>query len=270
MQNKLYFKYESISYNYSDNVDNDLKAQSALEFLTTYAWAFLIMALFISVVVLLISIKNPQEYSPSACYISPELVCSQSIFYTNSTSSVFAIMVVNNLGATLQFSQTPFMVYSPYFNYSYPGNCLPSTLPKMGTAVCIVKIPKTYPVGSQINPNFKLTYSLCPTGASCTSFLNTSGVASDIIVYSKMPFSNITILTNTGTGNVILNGIPYQNNTKVTLINNLVYNIYAQPPSGYRFNGWSYQNGIIVFGSTAQQSTTLYVQSSGQLIASFK
>ncbi len=245
-----------------------LKAQSAVEFMTTYAWAFLIITLFISIVVLLVTIKNPQEYTPSSCYISPELLCTQSLFSTNSTASTFAILFINDLGAPIQFNKTSFYVYSPYLNTSYPGNCLPSYLPKRGVATCISKIPHSYSVGVQVNPNFVVRYSVCPPQGICSAYLNTTGVASDITVFSKSVFSNVTLLTNTGSGNIILDGVPYQSNTVLFLINNLKYSIYAQPPPGKSFTSWSVSSGINI-GSTSQQSTFIYTTTNGYVEATF-
>jgi len=244
-----------------------MKAQSAVEFLTTYAWAFLIIALFISVIVILATIKNPQEYSPSSCYITPELFCTGSVFSTNYSSSTFAIMFKNNMGVPLSFPQNSFFVYSPSLNYSYAGTCNPSYLPKDGIETCIAKIPKTYTVGVQINPIFKIGYSICQSPTSCTQLYNTTGTASDIVTFSKSTFSSIALATSTGTGNILINGVPYQSNTVVVLINNLQYSIYAQPPQGYSFNSWIVTNAVV--GSTSLQSTTLYTTKNGSLLASF-
>ena len=244
-----------------------MKAQSALEFLTTYAWAFLIIALFISVIVILTTIKNPQEYSPSSCYITPELLCSGSVFSTNYSSSTFAITFKNSLGVPLSFPQNSFFVYAPSLNYSYTGTCNPSYLTKDGIETCIAKITKTYAVGVQINPVFKIEYSVCPSPTSCTQLYNTTGIASDIVTFSKSTFSSIALATSTGTGNILINGVPYQSNTVVELINNLQYSIYAQPPQGYTFNNWIVTNAVV--GSTSLQSTTLYTTTNGSLLASF-
>jgi len=244
-----------------------MKAQSALEFLTTYAWAFLIIALFISVIVILTTIKNPQEYSPSSCYITPELLCSGSVFSTNYSSSTFAITFKNSLGVPLSFPQNSFFVYAPSLNYSYTGTCNPSYLPKDGIETCIAKITKTYAVGVQINPVFKIEYSVCSSPTSCTQLYNTTGIASDIVTFSKSTFSSIALATSTGTGNILINGVPYQSNTVVELINNLQYSIYAQPPQGYTFNSWIVTNAVV--GSASLQSTTLYTTTNGSLLASF-
>ncbi|MGC8699813.1 MAG: InlB B-repeat-containing protein [Candidatus Micrarchaeia archaeon] len=242
-----------------------MRAQSAIEFLSTYAWAFIIVALFIATITLLVTIKNPQEYSPSSCYITPELLCSQSVFYTNMTASTFGIVFSNNLGTPLYLPNNAFTVYLPYTSYSYTGTCLPSSLPKGGTATCMAKIKNAYSIGVQINPYFKIQYSVC-SGKSCQTF-NTTGTSSDIVFYSKSIFSNLLLLTSTGTGNVILNGVVYPSNSVVPLINNIKYNIYAQPPNGYTFNSWIPSNAVL--GSTALQSTTVYLTQNGSVEAAF-
>ncbi|MGC8710114.1 MAG: hypothetical protein ACP5RF_00660 [Candidatus Micrarchaeia archaeon] len=246
-----------------------MKAQSAVEFLATYAWAFLILTIFIAVIIVLVTIKNPSGYSPSSCYITPELACSESVFTSSASASSFAIVFMNNLGANLTFGSNSIILYPNYLNSSYKGVCMPSYAPKGSAVICNVTLSGvSYSPGSQINPNFKIMYGVCTNPNSCPSAIyNTSGSASDTIVYSKGLLSRVTLLTSTGTGHIALGGASYPSNTVVTLINNVEYTIYAQPPSGYIFNGWTASSNVTISGNTISASAS--ARGSGSITASF-
>jgi len=245
-----------------------MKAQSAVEFLATYAWAFLILTIFISVIIVLVTIKNPAGYSPSSCYITPELACSESIFASNPSGSIFAIVFSNNLGTNLTFSQNSIVVMPNYLNASYNGTCLPSYAPKGSAVVCSVNLAGiSYSSGSQINPSFKIRYSICSNQNSCSVVYNTSGSASDTVAYGKNLISKVLLYTNTGTGHIILGGTGYASNTVVMLINNVQYSIYAQPPNGYTFNSWIASTNLTVLSNA--QSSSVSAKGLGSLEATF-
>ncbi|MGC8662232.1 MAG: hypothetical protein ACP5RT_00375 [Candidatus Micrarchaeia archaeon] len=247
-----------------------MRAQSAIEFLSTYAWAFIITTLFVAIVLVFVVFKNPQEYTPSSCYLSPELLCIQSLFYTNSVSSNFSIMFINNMGAPLVIPANAITVYLPYSSpssgYSYIGGCLPSSIPNGGYAICTAHISKSFLVGSQINLYFNLRYSVC-TGSLCQN-LNSTGTSSGIAFYSKSIFSNLTLLTSPTSSNIVINGVSYPNKAVVPVINNMRYEIYGQPvPTYYTFNSWVPSNVFV--GNTLQQYTTIYLTQNGTIEAKF-
>jgi hypothetical protein len=246
-----------------------MKAQSAVEFLATYAWAFLILTIFISVIIVLVTIKSPAGYSPSSCYITTELACSESIFASNPSGSIFAIAFSNNFGTNLTFGQNSIVVILNYRNASYNGTCLPSYAPKGSAVVCSVNLAGiSYSPGSQINPSFKIRYSICNNQNSCSAVVyNTSGSASDTVAYGKNLLSKVLLYTNTGTGHIILGGTGYASNTIVLLINNIQYLIYAQPPNGYTFNSWIASTNLTVLSNA--QSSSVSAKGPGNLEATF-
>jgi len=58
------------------------KAQAALEFLTTYSWALLIIAVMIGSIVYF-GVVNPTSFIKERCFVSLDLYCVDSIVYTD-------------------------------------------------------------------------------------------------------------------------------------------------------------------------------------------
>ncbi len=155
-----------------------MRAQSALEFLTTYGWAFIIIALFLSIVLVFVSSKGTSTYAPSSCYITPNLPCTAAYLYSNSVGSLATIQFTNFLGTKMSFSANSIIFKPTFSSYNYTGNCLPTMAINTAQVTCNVLIPGlTFVPGSQIYPTFTIRYALC-TGAKCSAYVyNTSGSA---------------------------------------------------------------------------------------------
>ena len=72
-----------------------LKAQAALEFLTTYGWAFLVILIMIGTLAYF-GILNPGKILPNRCNIGPEFECLD--FQISATDSTFKLRLKNNAG----------------------------------------------------------------------------------------------------------------------------------------------------------------------------
>lgn len=82
------------------------RGQAALEFLTTYGWAFLVILVMISALGYF-GILNPDRFLPERCNVGPEFACVEyAVFATpGSTSSDNAnllVILTNNIGQTLE------------------------------------------------------------------------------------------------------------------------------------------------------------------------
>ena len=93
------------------------KLQSALELLTTYSWAFLIIAIFVAAAAIISGSRAPTSYITSTCSINPEFQCLQSTLsrYNATTPIKFSILFTNDLGALVPF------VYEIPFNTIIPS-----------------------------------------------------------------------------------------------------------------------------------------------------
>jgi len=243
-----------------------MKSQSAIEFMITYSWAFLIISLFIAIAITTMASKNPASYSPQSCYLQPSLPCYQSEFMANSTSSTFIIIFSNNIGPAIKFPSNSFYVIPTISSSKYAGMCLPANSPEGATVICNATIKGYTPsVGTQVNPNFIISYQICqPT---CAAY-NTSGSSSNIVALYKSNIATATLLTGTGTGYIALSGIRYPSNTITYVAIGKPYLVYAIPPSGYMFGNWQV-SGSISINSTTSQTAQITATGAGTVTANF-
>ncbi len=71
------------------------KAQAALEFLTTYGWAFLVILIMIGTLAYF-GILNPGKILPNRCTIGPEFECMD--YQISATAGTFKLRLKNNVG----------------------------------------------------------------------------------------------------------------------------------------------------------------------------
>ncbi len=72
------------------------KGQAALEFLTTYGWAFLVILVMIGALAYF-GVLDPNKYLPEKCILTTGLDCVDS----QLTSSNVRLKITNNMGAPL-------------------------------------------------------------------------------------------------------------------------------------------------------------------------
>ncbi len=75
------------------------KGQAALEFLTTYGWAFLVILVMISALGYF-GILNPDRFLPERCNVGPEFACVEYGVYDRDTNN-FVLIITNNVGQTI-------------------------------------------------------------------------------------------------------------------------------------------------------------------------
>ena len=77
------------------------KSQAALEFLTTYGWAFLVILIMIGAVAYF-GIFDPSKFLPSICNFGLELQCLDH--QISATANTFKIRLKNNVGDVIDVS----------------------------------------------------------------------------------------------------------------------------------------------------------------------
>ncbi|MBN2141759.1 hypothetical protein JW711_00365 [Candidatus Woesearchaeota archaeon] len=80
---------------------NSKKGQAALEFLTTYGWAFLVILIMIGALAYF-GVLNPKNFLPSRCTFSPEVDCLEAQIQT--TNPMLSFRMRNNVGSTANFT----------------------------------------------------------------------------------------------------------------------------------------------------------------------
>lgn len=78
-----------------------MKAQIALEFLTTYGWAFLVILIMISTLAYF-GILKPSRLLPDRCNFGPELECQD--FQISKTTNSIKVRLKNNVGEAIALS----------------------------------------------------------------------------------------------------------------------------------------------------------------------
>lgn len=74
------------------------RAQAALEFLTTYGWAFLIILIMIGVLAYF-GVLSPSKLLPNRCNFGPEFQCLS--YQISATANTLKLRLKNNLGAPI-------------------------------------------------------------------------------------------------------------------------------------------------------------------------
>lgn len=247
-----------------------LKGQSAVEFLTTYAWAFLVLGIFVVSVLAVVSLPSTSTplYLSQSCYISPSFPCSQALVLTNSTATKFIAIFQNNLGARIYFQSNAITLTPSYYsNTTYTGNCFPQNSISGALIICNVSMPGyQVPTGAQLSPRFTMSYQICtPT---CTmQVYNTSGTTIAVVQPYKAVIYEVQLLTSPTNGLIALNGVRYPNGANVIFIRGTNYLVYAIPPPSKTFTSWTASANVILGGSS--QSTTANALGPGTLTATF-
>ncbi len=258
-----------------NRVPKTSKAQPAIEYLSTFSVALLLLAIILAIVGLtLLGNNKVQTTVPSSCYISAQLNCFQMAVSSNGVVSTAIIVFTNNLGTEIQFPTSNAVAIVPEGSQkSYAGECYPTNAVAGATVICSATLAGYNPsVGTQLNPTFQLTYSQCASGA-CGSYvtpnnLNTSGsgttyVSSNALIYP------ITLDTFPSGGKVSVNGVDYPSGSVVDFVAGQTYSIDAIAPGGYSaFAGWETTGGASV-GNYMLEQTTAAAGAQGAITADF-
>jgi hypothetical protein len=256
-----------------------LKQQSAVEFLITYSWALLAVSLFVVAVLVLANTKAPSTYLQSSCNIQPLLPCEETLLAYNAPNPIrYYLIFTNQLGSVLYFPPNSLNVSTSGSESGVSvsrsvGNCVPNFASQGATVFCEANLnSKSEPTaGIQTIIDFQLNYNICNTDntISCApGTYRSSGYSVQDVAPRGVTINNITFITNPS-GTIVLNGVTYFTKTSAYLASGN-YVIYAQPPSGMAFGGWSVTNAPTTkLASLSNQNTILEVSSNGVITAEF-
>ncbi len=77
---------------------NNKRGQAALEFLTTYGWAFMVILLMIGALAYF-GVLNPDRFLPQRCNVGPEFSCKE--YKVEEASGELSMRFSNNVGQTI-------------------------------------------------------------------------------------------------------------------------------------------------------------------------
>ncbi len=133
------------------------KSQSAIEFLTTYGFIFLIIAITLSLLYLFINF--PRTILPFNCTIFSGFNCNDAIYTPNATvGSQLFIIVSDMMPGTLNI--TGFNAYMDFAN-STSGYCAASIVTEGEKTYCIADISSAPRLGNMYSGTFKIIGNYC-------------------------------------------------------------------------------------------------------------
>ncbi|MFP4118977.1 MAG: hypothetical protein ACLFTH_02895 [Candidatus Woesearchaeota archaeon] len=99
------------------------KGQAALEFLTTYGWAFLVILVMIGALAGF-GILTPSNFLPDRCNFASELSCSESAIVADDETDFdpdLKLFLKNNIGNSVKIDPADIEVESEYISGTYTG-----------------------------------------------------------------------------------------------------------------------------------------------------
>ncbi len=178
--------------------NNSKKAQSAIEYMLSYSWAIIVVAVVF--VLLYLFVFVPGTIAPNTCTFSNGANCQAIVFGSNSQSSSFAVLLSNN---------QQFAIINPvlYINTTQYGvltaTCAPNLVLPGGAMICSNTISTTSSQGSLVYGKTILQAIPCPSKIynQCTSgnvqnYAGTFSTHSQPIL-SSTPISITLAATNT-------------------------------------------------------------------------
>lgn len=255
------------------------RQQSAMEFMITYAWAFIIIALFIVSVILISGIKPPTAYLQSTCTIQPLIPCTETLLTYNSTGFFnYYLVFTNQLGPVIEFPDNALNITQSVLNSGNgayaTGSCVPANAPDSAVVFCTASIPTgkiSAAVGDQVIINFAISYNICSITngkSSCAPGLyKSSGYSVQDIAPLGVKLDYLTMDANLN-GLIVLNGVSYFPGSS-TYLPSGNYIIYAQPAQGSTFSSWSITSSGSTIAAPDNQNTTLSLNSNAVVAATF-
>lgn len=144
-----------------------MKFQSALEFITTYSFMFIIIG--VAVLLIFLLANSAKSYVPSRCSGTSGLTCQADSFVTNSVAHnsnvVFALsnaqsVPVNVIGILIKLDPNQTMAGSAN------GNCAPTFLLPGNTMICSLTFPVTKATGASVSGSYVIYAQFCNVAIS--------------------------------------------------------------------------------------------------------
>ncbi len=156
------------------------RAQSAIEFLTTYGWAILVMLVFVAVLYYY-GVFQSSRYVPRSCDMQPGLTCTSYAILENDSGLQIFLSGSNGLGYDIGFGQESAIISAENLGgigkQNYTGTCAPSIVKKGRGYTCIVNITSTARMpaqGEMRRATIALTYRDCETDPDYAATRNCS------------------------------------------------------------------------------------------------
>ncbi|MHB1830179.1 MAG: Ig-like domain-containing protein [Candidatus Micrarchaeaceae archaeon] len=143
-------------------MENSLKVQAAMEFMITYGWALVIIAIAIGIFAYFLSI--PQTLVPPRCYFPYGITCRGIIIGSNTLAS-------NSINFVIVNSQQYNLVGPTYGTLNILGygsataGCSPANIIGGGVILCSTSLSKQIPISTAISGTIAFSSSICLLGS---------------------------------------------------------------------------------------------------------
>ncbi|MDE1857407.1 MAG: hypothetical protein KGH98_05025, partial [Candidatus Micrarchaeota archaeon] len=146
--------------------EGEVRLQSALEYLLTYGWAILLVA--IVSVLLYAYINSPGQIAPSSCNFVDGAYCNDLVIGTNVTThqTVVAFYLTNIQKYPLE---SPVIYANLNGTNSTSNACKPNFVLAGGSIICILTLPQKTSIGDLVSGNLYLKARYCGLVAIPTS-----------------------------------------------------------------------------------------------------
>ena len=143
------------------------RSQSALEFLSTYAFVFLLLAIVISLLFIFASL--PRSLLPSQCTFYSGFTCMQAIYTINVTAGHGAELFI--VAEDTQPGIVNVSSFSAYLNFhtSNAGSCEPSVVTAGQKIYCIANFTATPTLANTYDGTFRMNADYCASGLNTIS-----------------------------------------------------------------------------------------------------
>ena len=147
-----------------------LRGQSAIEYLTSYAWAFIIIAVTLGVFIYLLAI--PQTIIPTSCYFGYGIECRGMVLGSNSVigGNLIIGMVFTNSQQYDIVGAAPSNLITANFIISQYGTvnaiCIPSNAISGGAIGCVGTGTTAVPVGTLLKGTMTVNAAICLVGTA--------------------------------------------------------------------------------------------------------
>ncbi|MCL4372164.1 hypothetical protein M1373_02495 [Candidatus Marsarchaeota archaeon] len=201
---------------------NNKIAQSATEYIVTYGWTILIIAIAISFLYLYIAV--PHAIVPSSCSFLTGVTCDDMVLGTNATTHLTSIGVIMT-------NSRPYPILNPTFFASINGRnasaatCRPSFVLPGGSIICVLHLSNvTSSLGQYFSGDLYLNASYCGFAANSSSPSSCASVPRETYkgLYTARAepatASNYSIKLTAATYNAPATNVPDQLTATVTLL----------------------------------------------------
>ena len=190
-----------------------VKAQSALEFLVSYAWALILIAVVLGIFIYFISL--PKTIVPTGCSFSYGIDCRGLIIGSNSVTTQIGLIVVNSQAYDLIGPTNVIINVSGYGITTL--QCIPSNVPSGSATLCSGSMSEIISPGSGISGTITMNSQVCLTGTAenCAAERVTSYIG------------NFTGYSQTYTKSIPVNIVLYESSSGIAVPNPVVLTAYV-------------------------------------------